>query len=111
MLEKFREQRTIKKSEKEKIQLEKQAEEAKRKEEMLAAEKARFEEEKQRLLNLSDKELQVEMIFAIRGFYNKVSELEEIQADLVEQIEILESSISEMDMRISTLESNARYSD
>lgn len=111
MLEKFREQRTIKKSEKEKIQLEKQAEEAKRKEEMLAAEKARFEEEKQRLLNLSDKELQVEMIFAIRGFYNKVSELEEIQADLVEQIEILERSISEIDMRISTLESNARYSD
>lgn len=71
-------------------------------------EKRKIEEEKERLLSLDEKSLQVEMIFAIRGFYKRFIELEAMQEELDERLYGVESAIAQIESDISSLESEIR---
>ncbi|MEE0059628.1 MAG: hypothetical protein UE295_02240 [Acutalibacteraceae bacterium] len=62
--------------------------------ERLAAEEAKIQAEKDSLMNLSEKELLVEAVMALRGFYSRVEELEEAYDDLNDTISVLKKEIS-----------------
>ena len=62
----------------------------------IAYEKSLYEEEKNRLVSLSEKELIAEGILAIRGFYNEFIELKEAQEELENDIARLESILEDI---------------
>ena len=81
----------------------------------LEAEKAKIEAEKERLKQLGEKDLMVELIFAIRGVYsqfaslvNKCEELAIKVGDCEATIRSLEYDINSLQIQIS--DSNNRYS-
>jgi hypothetical protein len=95
------------KAEKKKNRLEKQVIEARREKERIEKEKAELEAERQRLLTLSDKEIMIEMIFAVRGFYEKLSALEREQCSIRELIDCLDERISDIEIDIECMKTNS----
>lgn len=108
---KAKEDRRRRKAEKEKVRLQQEIESARREEKRLAEEKAVIEAEKARLLTLSDKEIMVEMIFAIRGFYSRFLELEEEQSFITKRIDDMEDRISDVESDIENLRSSSSGSE
>ena len=97
----------VKKAEREHRLLQQKAEVERREAAHLAAEKAAIEAEKCRLLDLDEKELMVELIFAVRGFYARIIELKDRIADIDNEIDSLESRISELEDDIGDLSSES----
>lgn len=62
--------------------------------ERLAAEEAKIQAEKDSLMNLSEKELLVEAVMALRGLYSRVEELEEAYDGLNNSISCIKKEIS-----------------
>lgn len=105
MFEKIKEENAKRKSEKKKRILEESAKAALSQQKIIEEEKVKIQAEKSRLLSLNDKELMVELIFAIRGLYNKVTEIETQQGEIVRRIEGIESDIASLASDVSNLES------
>ena len=57
------------------------------------AQKKRIQQEKEHLLSLSREELAVELILAVRGFYEEFSELKKAQDILAKKIDEMESDL------------------
>lgn len=76
--------------------LEKEAEELRVRQERLEQERMALEMEKNRLLQLDDKALMVELIFAVRGFHEELSAIKERQGEL-------ESDLADLDERLDSL--------
>lgn len=105
MIKKIRAQ-VVRKSEiRKKAKLEKAVAEAKRQQQIEEKEKVRLRMEKERLLSLDNKELLVELIFAVRGFYNQVDQIEKKQSELEDKIIGIESYIADLELDICNLES------
>ena len=84
--------------------------EAHRKAERLAQEEAEIQAEKDNLMNLSEKELLVEVVMALRGLYSRIEELEEAYEDLDENVSSLKRDIKSVktdavrkDLEITTM--------
>ena len=60
-----------------------------------------------RLCNLNDKELLVELIFAVRGFYKQLIETEDSLQDIADKIDEFEERISHLESDDSECESNS----
>ena len=105
MIKKIRAQ-VVRKSEiRKKARLEKAVAEANRQHQIEEKEKFRLCMEKERLLSLDNKELLVELIFAVRGFYNQVDQIEKKQSELEDKIIGIESYIADLELDICNLES------
>ena len=98
MLKNIKESHSKRKLEKNIKDTENTAELLKAEQEQIAAERAAIEAEKSRLLSLDEKELMVELIYAVRGFYAQVENLEYGQMQI-------EKSLSDVNGRLSSLES------
>ena len=72
---------------------ERELEEERLEAERIAREQEELLEEKERLCSLSEKELMVELIYAVRGFYNEFIEIKERNIELAESISDLEDDI------------------
>lgn len=93
------------KKEERELQKQAQIEEAERKEqerkalevrqeaERLAAEKAELKAERDALMNLSEKELLVEAVMALRGLYSRIEDLEESYDELDDRIASLKRDV------------------
>ena len=79
-------------------------EEERQKQLRISEEKAKIELEKARLLEMSSQELIVEMIFALRGFTQRVSELEKNYEELEQKIEDLASDVSDLESKLMELD-------
>lgn len=75
------------------------------------AEKAKIEAEKERLKQLNDKELMVELIFAVRGFYSQFTSLESKCEDLAAKLSDCEDAIQSLEDDIEDLQSRTNNSD
>ena len=93
---KVKEERQKTKARKEQERLEYEARKTKREQERLAKEEAKLKAEKVRLLELSDKEIMVELVFAIRGFQERLSDVETVQVDLESKLEQIENDILDL---------------
>lgn len=91
-----------------KIERERIAKEEMVKKETAAAEKLRKEsqailEERERLIDLDNKELMVEAVLAIRGFYSRYLEIQD-------ELEFVQNRITEIERDIESLRDEIRYS-
>lgn len=59
------------------------------------------------MLALDDKEIKVEIILAIRGFYAQFSQMADDLDTLENQVAELDSDVADLYSRISSLESNS----
>ena len=75
------------------IEQERKEWEARGEAERLAKEEAEIQAEKDSLMNLSEKELLVEAVMALRGLYSRIEELEEAYEDLDETVLSLKKDI------------------
>ena len=66
----------------ERLERERKDIEARREAERRATEEAKIQAEKEFLMSLSEKELLVEIVMALRGLYSRIEEIEEEYADL-----------------------------
>ena len=89
-----------------KVQLEKEAEELRKEQERIELQQKALEEEKAKLRQLTDKELMVELIFAIRGFYAEFQELTKYQKEIKETMADVDSRLEDMEYNISNLRSD-----
>lgn len=103
----MKEERTKKKAEKERMRLEAEAEELRIMQERLAQEREVLETEKNRLLQLDDKALMVELIFAVRGFHEEFTtikgrqnELENDLADMNSRLDLLADDIESLESKV-----------
>ena len=101
------EKRKLKKVEEEQERLRWQAEEERKRKEQLAAEKAAIAAEKLRLLALDDKEIMVELVFAIRGFYKKMTDLEDCIDVINNDIQSIEGRISDLEYEMENLKTSS----
>ena len=106
MISEIREDNRRKKEERARLEQE-QAEEAvrlakERAEEAARIERERIQAEKEALMQLSDKELLVEMIMAIRGYNTRIDELGE-------QIDNIGSALSSLESDVECLSSDVSY--
>lgn len=101
------EKHKLKKAEKEQERLRRRAEEERKEKEQLAAQKAAIEAEKQRLLALDDKEIMVELVFAVRGFYKKMTDLEDCIDEINNDIQSIEGRISYLEYEIENLKTSS----
>ena len=85
---KKQQQEQAKKQERERIEWE-----ARREAERLAREEAEIQAEKDRLMNLSEKELIVEAVMALRGLYSRIEELEKAYEDLDDTVSFLKKEL------------------
>ena len=81
----------------------KDLEQEKMEEEQNAKEQAIFQEEYNRLSALDDKQLMVEMVFAIRGFYSEVETLKKEQKEMVKRMAGLEADMSRLQKDLELL--------
>lgn len=72
------------------LELEQKSMEEQKEAERIAVEKAKLQAEKDLLINMSEKELLVEAVIALRGIYTRLYELEQMYEDI-------DSSISSID--------------
>ena len=92
--------------------VQKEEAEARLEQERLEAERRRLEEEqaeieaeRERLMGLSDREIMVEMVFAMRGLHARVSDIEDRQDEIGHAVSELEDRIDSLADDISSLES------
>lgn len=78
-------------------------EQEKMEEEQNAKEQAIFQEEYERLSGLDEKQLMVEMVFAIRGFYSEVETLKNNQKDMVKRMASLELDMDRLQKELEVL--------
>lgn len=107
----IKEEHSKKKAEKIKIKLEKEAAEIKAEQERLTAEKEALEQEKRRLLELSDKDLMVELIIAVRGFYTKVSDIEQAQEQMGTTLFEIDDRLNSLACDVDVLENKLYYNE
>lgn len=108
ILKKFQEENAIRKNEKKRKKLEEEANQDILKQQMIEKKKEKIQLEKDRLLSLNDKELMVESIFAIRGFYNKVSKIESQQEEIIDRIKQIEADLASLESDVSNLDYKVR---
>lgn len=84
--------------------------EARREAERLAVEEERIQAEKDALMSLSEKELLVEAVMALRGLYSRIEELEEAYGDLDDTVSSLKRDVKSVkseavrtDLEIATM--------
>ena len=70
--------------------------EARREAERRATEEAKIQAEKEFLMSLSEKELLVEIVMALRGLYSRIEEIEEEYADLDEAVSVMKGELKSM---------------
>ena len=75
-------------------------------EEEARKERERIQVEKAALMTLSEKELMVEAILALRGYNTRLSNMEEHQDELADRVDFLESRMGSLDSSVSDM-SNA----
>lgn len=75
-------------------------------EENARKESARIQAEKDALMALSEKELMVEAIMALKGYNTRLNNIEKQQNDLKDTINSLESDVSSLDSAIYELKNN-----
>lgn len=80
--------------------------EKERAEEAARVERERIQMEKDALMALSDKELMVEAIMALRGYNTRITNIEEQQDDLLKKMDTLESKVDTLDTRVSDIKSD-----
>ncbi len=102
MFEKVKHKRSERKLEKEKKALRMKELEKQR----IEIEKQKIEKEEERLRNLDSKEVQVELIKAMRGFYRQFEELQEITNELEQEIQTLKINISFLEDKVNDIEGN-----
>lgn len=73
-------------AEAERLEQERREVEARREAERLAEEEAKIQAEKDALMCLSEKELLVEAVMALRGLYSRIEEIEEAYDDLEDTV-------------------------
>ena len=105
MIKKIKAQVAIKSEIRKKEKLEKAVAKVKRQQQIEEKEKIKLQLEKERLLSLDNKELLVELIFAVRGFYNQVEQIEKKQSELADKIVGIESYLADLELDICNLES------
>lgn len=71
-------------------------------EEEARIERERIQAEKDALMALSEKELMVEAIMALRGYNVRLINIEENQSDLEDRVDSLEWDVSSLDSKISS---------
>ena len=76
--------------------LEEQLRQDKEEQEKLTSDRKAIEDERARLVEMSEKELMVEVILAIRGLYHEFAALKDKQTDLTKEITALEEDLSSM---------------
>lgn len=72
-------------------------------EERVRLERERIQREKDTLMSLSDKELMVEAIMAIRGFNAHIENLEKQQEELIDQVEEIGYKIDSINSQVDSL--------
>lgn len=80
--------------------------EKERAEEVARIERERIQLERDVLMALSDKELMVEAIMALRGYNTRITNIEEQQDDLLYKMDSLESKVDSLDSRVSDIKSD-----
>jgi len=76
--------------------LEEQLRQDKEEQERLTLDRKAIEDERARLVEMTEKELMVEVILAIRGLYHEFAALKDKQTDLTNEITALENDLSSM---------------
>ncbi len=95
-----------KKLERELAQKQKEQEENRKKETMAKQEREKLKEEYDRLSGLEDRQLMVELIFAVRGFYTENENLKRQCQELGEQMKNLEQEIYELNLELNSMRSD-----
>lgn len=80
--------------------------EKERAEEAARIERERIQMEKDALMALSDKELLVEAIMALRGYNTRITTIEEQQDNLLYKMDSLESKVDSLDSKVSDMKSD-----
>ena len=80
----------------ERLERERKDIEARREAERRATEEAKIQAEKEFLMSLSEKELLVEIVMALRGLYSRIEEIEEEYADLDEAVSVMKGELKSM---------------
>jgi len=96
----IKEENQRKREERERIARERAEEEAR-------IERERIQAEKDTLMALSEKELMVEAIMALRGYNTRLIIIEERQNDLYDRVATLESGISSLESDVSSIKSSS----
>ncbi|WP_338217536.1 hypothetical protein [Lacticaseibacillus salsurivasis] len=73
------------------------------------AERERIRREKEALLALTDKELMVEAIMALRGYNERIADIEAIQDELHSRVNAVESDIFSVEADVRALKSGDSY--
>lgn len=76
-------------------------------EEAARLERERIQAEKDALMAMSEKELMVEAIMALRGYNTRLDIIEECQNDLEERVDTLESDVSLLERDVFSLKNNS----
>ena len=77
-------------------------------EEAARKERERIQAEKDQLMSLSEKELMVEAIMALRGYNTRILNIEQKYIDLEDRVDSLEWDVSSLESDISSLESKVK---
>lgn len=77
----------------ERLEKERKDLEVRREAERLIAEKAKIQAEKDALMNLSEKELLVEAVMALRGLYTRIEEIEDAYDDLDNAVSVVKGEL------------------
>lgn len=80
--------------------------ETERAENAARVERERIQMEKDVLMALSDKELMVEAIMALRGYNTRITNIEEQQVYLHNKMDSLESKVDSVDSKVSDMKSD-----
>jgi len=80
-----------------------------RTEEVARLERKRIQAEKDVLMALTEKELMVEAIMALRGYNTRLTLLEEHNDDLDGRVDSLESQLSSLDSSVSEIKEKSDY--
>lgn len=108
---KYKEDKHLKKLQKQKEIMEKEREHILEEEKQIEIEKRKLAKEKEQLLSLDEKELFVELIFAVRGFYAEYSKLVDNQKIMREKIDELEITICDIYSEIAEVRNNVDSDD
>lgn len=103
-LSSFKDEYERKKQIKEQIKLAEEEEELRQKQEQNAKEQRILEAERTKLLQMNEKELAAELIFAVRGFYAEFQALKESQIEIEEALKNVKARLSALEMHVDDLQ-------
>ena len=86
------------------VKLKKEAENLRHEQARIEAKEKALETEKAKLLQMDNKELMVELIFAIRGFYAEFLELKTLHNEMAETLEDVENRLRDLEIDVDDLE-------